>query len=81
MEIIWLMLGMWLAAEAPKWGFPEPIGTPNSRALMSNGQFAGEFKRWGRQCGWYLLILIGCGAHLPDEKAKGVVYFCMPSLM
>ena len=81
MEIIWLMLGMWLAAEAPKWIFPEPLGTPTSRELMSNGQFAEGFKRWSCQCGWYLLILIGVGAYLPDQKTLGFVYFCMLILM
>ena len=77
MEIIWLMLGMWLAAETPKLVFPEPIGTPTSRELMSSGQFIAGFKRWSRQCGWYLLILIGFGAYLPDQKTLGFVYLGM----
>ena len=75
------MLAMWLAAAAPQWLFPEPDGIPTSRELMANGQFAEGFKRWSRQCGWYLLILVGFGAYMPEQKTLHLVYFSMLVVM
>ena len=74
MEIIWVMLAMWLAAVAPDWLFPEPEDTPTPRELMSSGNFAIGFKQWSRQCGWYLLILVGL-AHICLSKKRSVLSF------
>ena len=81
MEIIWVMLAMWLAAVAPDWLFPDPEDAPTPRELMSNGNFAEGFKQWSRQCGWYLLILTGFGAYMPEQRELGLVFLSMLAIM
>ena len=44
---------------------------------MTQGEFRAGFNVWTRQCGWYLLVLVGFGAYFPEQWRLGAVYLGM----
>lgn len=81
MEMLWLLFAMLLVAESPKFLFPRDRSEPSSHELMTQGEFRAGFTVWTRQCGWYLLVLVGFGAYFPEQWRLGAVYLGMLVLM
>ena len=77
MEMLWLLFAMLLVAESPKFLFPRDQGEPSSHELMTQGEFREGFRAWTRQCGWYLLVLVGFGAYFPEQWRLGAIYLGM----
>lgn len=80
-EIIWVLFAMLLVAWVPKLLFPSEADQPTSHELMTGGDFWLGFRQWSRQCGWYLLVLIGFGAYFPSQWRLGAVYLAMLFVM
>lgn len=80
-ETLWVLFAMLLVAEAPKLLFPSETNQPTSHELMTRGDFWTGFTLWSRQCGWYLLVLVGFGAYYPSQWRLGAIYLGMLFLM
>ena len=80
-ETLWVLFAKLLVAEAPKLLFPSETNQPTSHELMTRGDFWTGFTLWSRQCGWYLLVLVGFGAYYPSQWRLGAIYLGMLFLM
>ena len=74
MEVFWILLAMLLAGYAPQLLFPRDETKPTPREEMESGDLRLGFIAWSRQCGWYLLVLIGFGTLFPEQYRLILVY-------
>ncbi len=81
MEMFWILFALLFVAEAPKFLFPRERSKPSPHELMTQGNFRQGFTEWTRQCGWYLLVLVGFGAYFPAQWRLGLAYLGLLLIM
>ena len=72
---------MLLAGYAPQLLFPRDETKPTPREEMESGDLRLGFIAWSRQCGWYLLVLIGFGTLFPEQYRLILVYLGLLTVM